>query len=186
MRQGDRLMNVIYAGKQQDFSQVQTKKLNARIAKVGKMVDGRGEKEMHIYFTTQRHLTKAEATLNYYGHSAAGAANETDAFNAVIGALEKLEKQIVKMRTKWRDVKRAAVPKEIALKETVAIPEARNNSRPRINRVQVSQRRKPMTVEEALLVIEKNDHYLPFRDVETGNVSVLVRRPDGQYDLIET
>lgn len=178
-------MNVIYTGKQQDFSELQTKKLNARIAKVGKMVDGRGEKGLHVIFATQRHLTKAEATLNYYGHTAVGAATEPDGFQALIEALAKLEKQVTKLRDKWVDGKKRSAPtKESLVPAMQAAPSS--NGVPRISRVQVSQRRKPMSVEEAVLVIGKKEAYLPFRDVDTGNVSVLFRRPDGHYDLIET
>lgn len=173
-------MNVIYTGKKQEFSELQSKKLNAKIAKVSKMVDGRGEKEMHVVFATQRHLTKAEATLNYYGHSAVGVATEPDAFQALADALEKLEKQVGKLRSKWRDTKRSSGAK-IAVGPAEA---AASENGIRIHRVGIATKRKPMTVDEAVLVIGK-DEYLPFRDVETGLVNVLIRRNDGQFDLVE-
>jgi hypothetical protein len=48
----------------------------------------------------------------------------------------------------------------------------------------MSSQRKPMTVDEAMLEIGK-DGYLPFRDADTGSVSVLIRRVDGHFDLVE-
>jgi len=55
---------------------------------------------------------------------------------------------------------------------------------PRIHRIQLASRRKPMTVDEAVLEIGK-DGYLPFRDADTGSVNVLIRRVDGHFDLVE-
>lgn len=174
-------MNIIYSGKTQEFDELQTKKLGARFAKVSKMVDGRGEKELHVMFSSQRHLTKAEVTLNYYGHSAVGIASEPDPYQALAEAVEKLEKQVSKVKSKWRDTKRNGTAKtEVAASEdsTATAPA------PRIHRIQVTPRRKPMTVDEAILVIGK-DGYLPFRDADTGSVSVLIRRVDGHFDLVE-
>jgi hypothetical protein len=42
-----------------------------------------------------------------------------------------------------------------------------------------------MTLDEALLVMDKNRDYLVYRDAETDRVSVLLRRRDGNYDLVE-
>jgi putative sigma-54 modulation protein len=47
------------------------------------------------------------------------------------------------------------------------------------------QRRKPMTLDEALMEMEKERDYLVYRDAETDRVSVLVRRRDGHFDLVE-
>jgi ribosomal subunit interface protein len=175
-------MNIIYSGKTEKFDELQTKKLNTRFTKVSKMVDGRGEKELHVMFSSQRHLTKAEVTLNYYGHSAVGIASEPDGFQALAEALDKLEKQVAKMKAKWRDTKRNGTVKTAA----TAAPDssAAPASATRIRRIQVASQRKPMTVDEAVLEIGK-DGYLPFRDADTGSVSVLIRRVDGHFDLVE-
>jgi ribosomal subunit interface protein len=175
-------MQVIYTGKPPALSELEQRKIQARIAKVSKLVDGRGEKELHVFFQTQRHLIRAEATLNYYGHAAVGIAEGPDAFPAFASALDKLEKQVVKMRAKWRDTKRTPAAKQAASPKEP--PVAAVPSGPRISRITV--RRKPMTVDEAILVIGPKAPYLPFRDLETGAVSVLIRRGDGQFDLVES
>ena len=43
-----------------------------------------------------------------------------------------------------------------------------------------------MTADEAMLEMEPGQDYLTYRDAETGRLSVLFRRPDGHFDLIET
>ena len=42
-----------------------------------------------------------------------------------------------------------------------------------------------MTVEEAVLEMDKTADYLVYRDAQTDQVSVLVRRRDGHFDLVE-
>ena len=113
-------------------------------------------------FSSQRHLTKAEVTLNYYGHSAVGIASEPDGFQALAEALDKLEKQVAKMKAKWRDTKRNGTAVKAASTASLE-PPAVAVPGPRIHRIQLASRRKPMTVDEAVLEIGK-DGYLPFRD----------------------
>jgi hypothetical protein len=43
-----------------------------------------------------------------------------------------------------------------------------------------------MTLDEAILVMDKSRDYLVYRDAETDKVSVLVRRRDGNFDLVES
>jgi len=42
-----------------------------------------------------------------------------------------------------------------------------------------------MTLDEAVMAMEKKGDYVVYRDAETDRVSVLVRRPDGHFDLVE-
>jgi hypothetical protein len=43
-----------------------------------------------------------------------------------------------------------------------------------------------MTLEEAMLEMGENRDYLVYRDAERECLSVLVRRRDGHFDLIES
>ena len=43
-----------------------------------------------------------------------------------------------------------------------------------------------MTLDEALLEMEEDRDYLVYRDADKECVSVLVRRRDGHFDLIES
>ena len=54
-----------------------------------------------------------------------------------------------------------------------------------VYRVNHHQKRKPMTLDEAVLEMEKDRDYLVYRDAETDRVSVLLRRRDGHFDLVE-
>jgi putative sigma-54 modulation protein len=131
-------------------------------------------------------LHQAEVTANYFNHPLVGLGSDNDLFTAIHSAVEKLEKQAVKHRSKWRDTKRNP-------RKTAEPPESPNGAEPpaeveterRVYRVNHHQRRKPMTLEEAILEMDKDRDYLVYRDAETDRTSVLLRRRDGNFDLVE-
>ncbi len=184
-------MKIAYTGRQVELAPAQLKKLEARFAKIGVLLDGKRECEAHVILSLERHLHHAEATINYFNHQLVGLGSSNDLFTAIHSAAEKLEKQAVKARTKWRDTKRT--PRKAASEAETEVPasaeagEAAAESEPehRVHRVNHHQRRKPMTLEEAVLEMDKNRDYLVYRDAETDRVSVLVRRRDGDFDLVE-
>jgi putative sigma-54 modulation protein len=182
-------MKIKYTGRQVELAPAQLKKLESRFAKIGKLLDGRRECEAHVVLSLERHLHCAEVTVNYFNHPLVGVGSSSDLFTAIHSAAEKLEKQAVKARTKWRDTRRAPkpapeeAPEPVAAAEPVADPEA--EAERRVYHINHHQKRKPMTLEEALLEMEKKKDYLVYRDAETDRVSVLVRRRDGDFDLVE-
>ncbi|HTS31610.1 MAG TPA: ribosome-associated translation inhibitor RaiA [Bryobacteraceae bacterium] len=179
-------MKITYTGRQVELVPAQLKKLEARFAKIGVLLDGKRECEVHVILSLERHLHHAEATIHYFNHQLAGLGSSTDLFTAIHSAAEKLEKQAVKARTKWRDTKRT--PRK-ATSEAEAEPaveaEPEHGVEARVNRVNHHHKRKPMTLEEALLQMDDTRDYLVYRDSETDRISVLVRRRDGNFDLVE-
>jgi len=185
-------MKINYTGRQVELAPAELRKLEARFTKIGKLLDGKRETEAHVILSLERHLHEAEVTVNYYGHQLAGLGSSTDLFTAIHSAAEKLEKQAVKARTKWRDTKRTprknaseaeteAAPPEAELEEEAGAEAAADN---RVFRVNHHRKRKPMTLDEALLEMD-NREYVVYKDAATDRVNVLVRRRDGHFDLIE-
>jgi putative sigma-54 modulation protein len=173
-------MKITYTGRQVELAPAQLKKLEARFAKTGKLLDGLRECEAHVILSLEGRTHQAEATINYYGRQLVGAGSSADLFTAIHSAAEKLEKQAIKARVKWRDSKRG--PRESAPE---APAEKGPESESRVYRVDHHEKRKPMTLDEAMLDMEKGRDYLVYRDAETDRVSVLVRRRDGHFDLVE-
>jgi putative sigma-54 modulation protein len=179
-------MKITYTGRQVELAPAQFKKLEERFAKVGKLLDGRRECEAHVILSLERHLHEAEVTINYFHHQLVGIGSNGDLFTAIHSAIEKLEKQAVKQRSKWRDTKRTPRKEAEAAKEVGARePGAGRQPEVRVYRVNHYQKRKPMTLEEAMLEMDQNRDYLVYRDAQTDRTSVLVRRRDGNFDLVE-
>jgi len=178
-------MRITYTGRQIELAPAQLKKIEAQFAKVGKLLDGKEEREAHVVLSLERHLHQAEVTVHYHNHELVGIGSNADLFTAIHSAADKLEKQAIKVRAKWRDSKRTP-RKEAAAEPPAAIEAApEQEGERRLFRVNHHQRRKPMTLDEALLEMEKDRDYLVYRDAETDRVCVLVRRRDGHYDLVE-
>ena len=178
-------MKITYTGRQVELKPAQQKKLEAEFSKIGKLLDGRREAEAHVILSLERHLHHAEATVNYYGHQLAGLGSSNDLFTAIHSAADKLGKQAVKAREKWRDTKRTPRKADAAGEPEAAPAEPEAQPEQRVYRVNHHEKRKPMTLDEALLDMDKSRDYLVYRDADSGKTSVLVRRRDGHFDLIE-
>lgn len=210
-------MKISYTGKPEALTPAENRKIDQRFAKLAKLLDSaRGEAEAHVVVAGQRHLQRAEITLQVRDHRLFCEATAADAFTALAECADKLEKQILKVRTKGRDTKRGPreEPEEAAAPvATVAAPpaarvrepkrasrplpvpapaavavepgaESEGETGPQVVHVNLHDRRKPMTVEEAMIEIDGRD-YVVYRDADTSRVCVLIRRRDGDYDLIE-
>ncbi|MBL8174385.1 MAG: sigma 54 modulation/S30EA ribosomal C-terminal domain-containing protein, partial [Bryobacterales bacterium] len=160
-----------------------------------------------VILTAQRHLQRAEITVKYYDHDLVGLSSNSDAFQAVFEAIEKLEKQILKHRDRWRDTKRTGAAKAALLAEPAPAKKAPAKGKPapakakakaapkpdgkaaakRVYKVNSKNQRKPMTVEEAMLEFQDNTgNYMVYRDADSDRTHVLVKRDDGHFDLIES
>ena len=188
-------MNVTYKGMKQELPPKMQARLNAKFAKLSKLLEKRGPKEARVIVTGVRHLQKAEITIQFYDHQLVAVGSDADLATAITGALDKLEIQAVKNRGKWQErrkegpaPKRAAAPARSPKKSSAAAappaPEARKGSQ-KIFRVNHHEQNKPMTLEEAMLEMDGTKDYLVYQDSERGRTSMLVRRRDGHFDLIE-
>ena len=178
-------MRITYTGRQVELAPAQLRKIEKQFAKLGKLLDGKDQREAHVILSVERRLHCAEISVNYHNHSLVGLGENADIFTAIHAAILKLEKQAIKVRAKWRDNKR--VPKRTDTEAPGTASEAASEpaDEKKIFRINHHQNRKPMTLDEALLEMEKGRDYLVYRDAETDRVAVLVRRRDGHFDLVE-
>lgn len=196
-------MRLIVSGKTKEFTPELEERFTAKISKLGKLIEQRGEREAHVTHQVERHLHRIEVVVNVFDHSLVGEGMNSDLDVALCEATEKLEKQIVKLKNKWRDTHRdpkgtrsskeswdGVAPEPLSSKAAVPGTAPSKNgkgSRPKVFRVDYSQDRKPMTLDEAILEIERDrDEYVVYCDSARNCLSVLVRRPDGHLDLIES
>jgi len=198
-------MKITFTGKQDKLNASQERKLAMAFARLSKLLEQKGEKEAQVILSSERHLQNAEIRLNYYDHKLVGAGSAADQFTAVMDAVEKVEKQAIKNRSKWREAKRdtpvraarttgAAVvsaeapakPEKGESKAKAKAKKAAKAPKPsKIVQATAKTNGKPMTIDEAMLAMEDNREYMVYRDTETDKVSVLIRRRDGKVDLVE-
>ena len=200
-------MKLIYSGRTKEFTPDLEEKFVAKLAKLGKLIEQRGEREAHVTHRLERHLHKIEVIVNCLDHSLVGEGIDADLSCSLNQAIERLEKQIVRLRTRSRDTQRDASGVRTG-KEEWEVSEASVNGdhalngngksstakasangtleKPRVFRVTYAEDQKPMTLEEALLEMnDSDDPYLVYRNADKDCLSVLIRRHDGNLDLVE-
>ncbi|MFN0106485.1 MAG: HPF/RaiA family ribosome-associated protein [Bryobacteraceae bacterium] len=176
------MMKVTYTGGNGEFGAAEKSRLEAKLAKLGKMIDKRGEQEAHVILTAEKRDKKAEITVNYLHHSFVAVGSGAAFPPAVSEALVKMEKQIGKLTDKRRDGKRNGV-KPAVLAAADAVKPAPAPAGPQLYQAKVSK--KPMNVDEAVLVsMRKKVNYIAFRDADSGGISIVIQRADGNFDVV--
>ena len=151
-----------------------------------------------VVITKDKSRFHAEVTLHARGeHFLHGEATGRDAQTALGSSIDKVERQVQKLKSKWTERKRQGVsaskaasaaprPERGAAAFGIGLDRRDNGEQPlriiRARRYAV----KPMTVEDAAAEIgDGNDAVIVFRNSSSDTVTVLFRRPDGNLGLIE-
>ena len=182
-------MKIHYTGKLVTLKKDQQKNLDNHFAKLAKFVDKKGEREAHVMLTSQRFNQKAEVTMNYVGHQAVGMATHKDQFLALLASIDKLEKQLHKLHDKQIDSKRHGEGingKKAPIPSVVPVEIVKKSKTKALKPTRVQRSSKPISIEEASMTIKPNATYLVFEELGTKIMHVLVRRENGEFDLIET
>jgi len=195
-------MKLIYSGKTKDFTPELEERITTKLAMLSKISEQRGEREVHFVHQMERHLHKVEILMNFHDRQLVGEGHDADLTVALCQAADKVEKQLLKLRDRWRDTHRDAKGVRSDKENwegasNLASPAAAHKPakpvtngivrkpKPKIFQVNYDEDRKPMTLEEAMLEIDGTD-YVVFRDSKENCLSVLVKRPDGNFDLIKS
>jgi putative sigma-54 modulation protein len=202
-------MNVEYTGRHYEVTPAIRKEVETGIAKLRKILGDRFEAK--VILTVEKHRHKAEITINPRNGPLVGLAQARDMAIAVNQALDHLEKQAVKYKTKWQSKKRSArkseevkkwnghspqpqenVQTKVGLTEKTAVPVAvhrypavAKTTEVHLVRSSESVSMRPMTLEEAIKEAHFRDRdVFVFRDPK-GKVMILHRTRDGKMELIE-
>jgi putative sigma-54 modulation protein len=136
----------------------------------------------HVALTKERGRVRAEIDLHVKReHFLHGAGTGPDPDAAIGIAAERIERQVEKLKGKWSG-RRRRTP---AVTEAVPARPAAPNGGRRIIRAR-RYAVKPMSIEDAAAEIgDGNDAVIVFRNSASDAVTVLYRRPDGNFGLIE-
>ena len=86
-------MRITFTGRQVELAPAQLKKIQMRATKLGKLLDGKGEREAHVVLGLERGRHTAEITVNYFDHPLVGRKrSNTDMFTAIHGAIGEARK----------------------------------------------------------------------------------------------
>jgi len=140
----------------------------------------------HVIIDVEKERQTAEVLLKSKLLDLTANVVSDDMYNSIIRAIEKLERQALKHKSKLIEGKRQrAKAKSVANKLGVGEPTARTLAQ-RTNGIQEEEaQRKPMAVEEAVIELDHSEYpFVVFRNADSGAVNVLYRRKDGSIRLI--
>ena len=175
-------MRIDFTGRQMEISSELRRYTEERLGKLTRLL--RDRFELHVILTAERHRRIAEITLKFRDHTLVSAETTGDARSSINGALDKLERQAVRMLGRRRERKRRPKPATAVLLNILGTQRIDHEE----HRVLETERFpiKPMTLEDAVESLDaKRGGVVVFRNTETERVNVLYRRDDGNFGLIE-
>jgi putative sigma-54 modulation protein len=142
----------------------------------------------HVIIDVQKERQTAEILLKSKTLNLAGKGRTDDMYASIVRAIEKLERQALKHKSKMVEGKRQREKTiSVAVRSAVRKPSTRSK-RSKSNGIKDEEaHRKPMTVEEAVIELNHSEYpFIVFRNTESGIVNVLYRRKDSSLGLIRT
>jgi putative sigma-54 modulation protein len=175
-------MRIDFTGRQIDVSPELRSYTQERLRKITRLL--RNRFDLHVILTAEKHRRIAEITLKFRDHTLVGLQETGDARTSINGALDKLERQAVRLLARRRTRKRRPKPATAVMLNVFRTERVDHEER----RVLETERFpiKPMSVEEAIESLGAvRVGVVVFRNTETERVNVLYRRHDGHLALVE-
>ena len=169
-------------GKNLEITQALRGYVEKKVAKLEKYLNDNQTFSAEVMLRTERGIHIAEVTMNLSGIILRGEGKTGDMYASIDGAVDRIERQFNKYKAKIN--RRIHGPKlgEMGTPQGAA----EDAPEPRIVRTKRFALR-PMDVEEAVMQMELLGHdFFVFRDADSGDVSVVYKRRDGNYGLIES
>ncbi len=152
-----------------------------------------------VVITKEKSRFRAEVTLHVRGeHFLHGEATGRDAQTALGASIDKIDRQLGKLKGKWTEGKRRGIS---PAKSASAAPRSARGAAmfgtglaqrepDGAGQIRIIRARrydvKPMSVDEAAMEVgARRDAFVVFRNDATEKINVLFRRPDGNLGLIE-
>jgi putative sigma-54 modulation protein len=186
-------MKVEFTGRHFEVTAPIKKQVKEHLEKIEKVFDFDTVGKAHVILETEKHRHIAEIVFRWRDQELTGKAETTNMDVSITQAVEKLEKQLLKLKGKKTAQRQkgtklgtvAEVPpvtSEVA-KNSEIDPEAAKTVRiVRSSRYAI----KPLSPEDAAQEVSVSENqFLVFRDSETDKIAVIYKRKDGDYGLIE-
>jgi putative sigma-54 modulation protein len=186
-------MDFEYTGRHIDVTPALRAHVEEHFGKIGHMFENATTARAHVIIDVVKNRHIAEILFHWREHTLTAKDTNADMYQALTRCIDKIEKQAVKLKKKIIERKQDAVPLSAVAPDTApadadgdgAAAAAGAERQPRI----IAARRykvKPMTAEEAVMSLaDDGDQFVVFRDSDTDRLSVLYKRKDGNYGLIQ-
>jgi putative sigma-54 modulation protein len=185
-------MEFEYTGRHVDVTPAMRSHVEEHFGKIVQLFENASTARAHVIIDVVKNRHTAEILLHWREHTLTASDTNADMYQALTRCIDKLGKQAVRLKKKIIDRRQDAVPLSAVAPEPAPDPESDTAESEPPERAEgriIAARRykvKPMTPEEAVMSLaEDGDQFVVFRDSDTDRVSVLYKRKDGNYGLIQ-
>ncbi|NLX62343.1 MAG: ribosome-associated translation inhibitor RaiA [Tissierellia bacterium] len=173
-------MKLNFTGKNMEVTEALKEVTSKKLRKLDKYFNK--DVEGNVVYSVERNWKILEITIDLPGTILRVEEASDDMYAAIDKAVDVLERQIRKYKTRLQRRQQAG---ETIRFENVMPLEEDEREKPRIVRTKRFAM-KPMSAEEAVLQMELLGHnFFVFRNADSEEVSVVYKRKDGNYGLIE-
>ncbi|MCL1883861.1 MAG: ribosome-associated translation inhibitor RaiA [Defluviitaleaceae bacterium] len=184
-------MRYVFTGKNMSVTEGIKERATRKLGRLEKLLPDNAE--VYVTFSENKHLTKMEVSVPMHKRVLRAEVSDTDVSGCIDQAVDILEKQVVKYKSRLRDRRRRGVAAndELTFIETPDAAETGDSEAGDSNNEIVITRTKkfalkPMDAQEAVMELELLNHaFYVFRNSWTDEINVVYKRNDGEYGLIE-
>ncbi len=174
-------MKYTVRGKNIEITEAMKSHLEGKLAKLDKYFVNYDELEASVLVRIYSDTTKVEITIPTKSFTLRIEEGHDDVYTAIDHAIDKLERQIRKNKTRLQNRSRGKDISQFAFDY--------DSSTDEVNEVVKTKalELKPMDIDEAVLQMELINHdFFVFHDIDINGVSVVYKRHDGTYGVLET
>lgn len=175
-------MKITLRGKNIEITEAIEEKVSEKLSKLDKYFIVSENVEAKVLVRTYPYGQKIEVTIPTEYVLLRAEVVDQDLYNAIDLVIDKLEGQIRKYKTR---LNRKSKDNKLAFNLALIEPLEEEEEDVLVKTKTITP--KPMDMEEAIMQMELIGHsFFVYRDTETDAISIVYRRNDGDYGLIET
>ena len=176
-------MTIVFTGRKADLTADLKSVAEKRLSKLERILHE--SPDVHVILTREKHRHRIEILVRGRIGKLTARGQGAVMRDALAEGIDRILAQGRKHHEKWARGRKRRRPRRAVEMVPPAVPAGPESDGPSVvpmGRVPV----KPMSVEEALLLMQDSPHpFLVFRDADSQQVSVIFRRRDGHFGLIE-
>ncbi len=178
-------MKFEYTGRHIEVTPALRSHVEEHFERLNHLFDG-NNRNAHIIIEVEKNKHRAEVIVKWRNEVLTATTVAADMYKSLSQTIDKIEKQALKLKSKITDKHHKA--KKVS---TVVLPADKTEEvspAPSTSKIIDSNNYpvKPMTIEEAVLRLDdEENHFLVFRNADNERISVVYKRNDGNYGLIQ-
>jgi len=173
-------IKIEFTGRHIEVTEALKKHASGQFERLGPLFDSKSPKA-NVTIEVERGRHRSEINVHWRNETLTATSIDTDMYQSLSKSVAKIEKQARRLKDKVIDKAHRARRSASGSEGESAAP----SRRPKIV-VSKMKAKKPVTPQEAVMILDGGkENFLLFRDAESGEISLIHKRSDGNYGLVQ-